>query len=810
MTSKAFFRLTIISALLLFLGLNDNHNVVIGKCSDSDIIIFESTIENYYDDIVEYDNDSENVIIDEDVVEVEEPLINVEAYFYLNTTGKSSKYISCTECVEIGVGEISYDSSMDKLIIRNDPESVNEHLVYVPDYSGYIDSGESIQWMTIYRGYMIYRVIGEIVTYEEDIAETELEEFDMEYNSEVAYALLGSANVFEEETDDIILDYTSASKVFDTVSDMVKTDIPVGMNITTNGYYSYGDGGGAEYYVADSPSYIYESLENGLFANLVIGDSVNIKQLGAVGDGTTNEAPIFARLSYLEVNNVIIPEGIYDLKNMEVCFTASMSITGSSADNCIIKNLNLVAPYGLTLSNVTCDGGTTKTVCTPEANLDVSVMFMVSPIGGQSLNYSSCVFKNVDVVSFANQQNGYFERDVVSDCVFENIGRVAIYHSLDSSYTSYCNNTFSDIGSTLITSGPVSAIWIGDITNNTYTQSEYIEIRNNIFENLYTGNDFDADSKHALNANFIAIRGNKAEITGNTINNLIGFGNDREAVYSKVKDLIVDGNIISNGGTGEGYICSKGTSGESNCIITNNIITGEYGCGICSYSGTEIRNNVINIDYCKAAIISGSRSDQDDGIPVYICDNNIQCGCVGIYTYDGESIDSYSSGNIIKVISPAGITEVSGNVVYPGMEYTSYIAIGNARDSINVINNEINASGIGGTGISIYSTSKEIARLDQIVNVSQNKIYLCGGKKAVNINFVESGSCREIYYDENEVYFDNITVRSYPLVCSSNVENNDTLEISGNSANAPKSKMYIKYSVNTVYNNDDFAIVSKK
>ena len=607
----------------------------------------------------------------------------------------------------------------------------------------------------------------------------------------------------ESEEDDNIEDGNYAC-----VLEMKQANLEKGEKVFTDGYYKAFDGGGAEYVISDTPDILHEVLENGLYANLVAETSINIRQLGAVGDGTVDDFQYFSKAISLGFTEIIVPVGIYNLGYNELLLPNNISIIGENVNDCILENVNITARYGLTLKNVTCEGGTERSLRTPEALIEASVMLVVSPIGEQSIEYENCIFKNTDIASFANESDGSFLNDIVKNCIFTNIGRVAVYHSLNEKNTSYCNNFFSEIGSKLINSGPVAAIWIGDITNNTYTQSQYIEIRNNTFTNLYTANDFDPESKHSINANFIAIRAEKADIDANNINNLVGYGNDREAVYTKVRSLTVKNNVIKNGGSGEGYICNKGQAENSNSIVINNTISGEFGCGICNYCGAEICNNSVQINYCKAAIISGSRSDQIDGMPVTIKGNNIKCGMTGSYIYSGTVIDDYNSGNLIKVISPTGSADVSQNILYPQAEYTSYIAIGNAKDSISIVGNIIDGLNLGGNGISIYSTSKSESNANQIIVVKENTIKLGGGNRAVNISFVEQGTSRQTLYQDNEVDFSDSTVLSYALVYNCDSQNNDFLNISGNISNVNAGNLVIRSTSKNLDNtNEGFAIV---
>ncbi len=72
------------------------------------------------------------------------------------------------------------------------------------------------------------------------------------------------------------------------------TKLDIGQNVKTLGYYSTGDGGGAEYIVVangtgtdDGGS--YHDMDNGNQLELIVSGSVNVKQFGAAGDGVTDD-----------------------------------------------------------------------------------------------------------------------------------------------------------------------------------------------------------------------------------------------------------------------------------------------------------------------------------------------------------------------------------------------------------------------------------------------------------------------------------------------------------------------------------------
>ena len=103
---------------------------------------------------------------------------------------------------------------------------------------------------------------------------------------------------------------------FDTVADMKAGNLSAGDMAITKGYYSANDGGGAEYNIVSTTSNYSETLNNNLKAELIIKDTINVKQFGCYGDDIHDDTTLLENsLNYATNNNynVAIPTGIYKI-----------------------------------------------------------------------------------------------------------------------------------------------------------------------------------------------------------------------------------------------------------------------------------------------------------------------------------------------------------------------------------------------------------------------------------------------------------------------------------------------------------------
>ena len=151
--------------------------------------------------------------------------------------------------------------------------------------------------------------------------------------------------------------------LFSNVAEMKATNpnkIRVGYKLRTLGFYIAGDGGGADYLIidnigedeADEASIII--LQRGLYAKLLLKNSMDIKQFGAVGDAVKDNTDIFnIAIKNMVGGTLIISRGVYlitdTLKipdNIEIKGNAITGVQFSSiTDIDELKKLNLTYIY---------------------------------------------------------------------------------------------------------------------------------------------------------------------------------------------------------------------------------------------------------------------------------------------------------------------------------------------------------------------------------------------------------------------------------------------------------------------------------
>ena len=158
-------------------------------------------------------------------------------------------------------------------------------------------------------------VIGEVARLSELF--TELKSFVDNYfdNLDVQEEINNKLDAMAEDgtLQEIITAYiqSNVAWTFDTVADMkLSENLIAGSYAQTLGFHDINDGGGALYYITDSgTANEMDIIEVGtLYANLVYGKSIDVKQVGAYGDDTHNDYAAINRAYQIASNDSIILE----------------------------------------------------------------------------------------------------------------------------------------------------------------------------------------------------------------------------------------------------------------------------------------------------------------------------------------------------------------------------------------------------------------------------------------------------------------------------------------------------------------------
>lgn len=140
---------------------------------------------------------------------------------------------------------------------------------------------------------------------------------------------------------EIIADYLNSKAVFGYVNiDEMKeaTNLILGSYARTTGFYELSDGGGALYKIVDeevtADNMFYIELDNGLLAKLIVENELNIKTLGALGDGETNENTLF-NTAVNSGYDLYIPKGTYLIENIKL--KTRQKMRGENMTSTVIK-----------------------------------------------------------------------------------------------------------------------------------------------------------------------------------------------------------------------------------------------------------------------------------------------------------------------------------------------------------------------------------------------------------------------------------------------------------------------------------------
>ena len=221
---------------------------------------------------------------------------------------------------------------------------------------------------------------------------------------------------------------------YDTVADM-KADakLKVGDMAITLGYYEPNDGGSGQYNITNirNINKYQENLNNGLYANLIVENEINVECFGAIGDGIINDTD--AIINCFKYSKKIIANKIYKCNFSDIEISNDFILIGNGTfklnkiifnGKVNINNINFIfddtTSLGITLNG---NNSIIKSCIFNNLNLNAKTSLL-------SIKANNIIVKDS---SFINNQSGRagimantVDNCVVKNCYFEKIGETAV------------------------------------------------------------------------------------------------------------------------------------------------------------------------------------------------------------------------------------------------------------------------------------------------------------------------------------------------------------------------------------------------
>lgn len=338
---------------------------------------------------------------------------------------------------------------------------------------------------------------------------------------------------------------------------------------------------------------------------VVIPQSINIKDYGATGNGTSNDSTAFKNAyNAAQSQNLplYLPAGTYNLNNLTIWSnTTSVTIFGDGAEKTFLKNCGEIHfNYNITLSDFSIIESAAYVIyLVPKTEVTVNIK-NVKFIG---------VDNAVESAFFYCSNNDYSIKSVTIDnCYVTNANRaIALYTNVQNCTITNC--TFENLG--YATADFASGIILG--VDGLKTASNVL-ISGNTIKNLKTYPSADSDDEDLISRAYgILVYGEKnIVISYNHIENIVG-GSAHTGIYTKSAEAQILYNEIINCGDGSGAsgaaIINK-KDATTNYVIRGNKITinttpaGTQNFECIYFKGTNvlIEDNIINMTVDGIAI----------------------------------------------------------------------------------------------------------------------------------------------------------------------------------------------------------------
>ncbi len=241
---------------------------------------------------------------------------------------------------------------------------------------------------------------------------------------------------FQEE---IVEDLDDDDSTFKNVAEMSSANLSEGDVVTTSGYYKAKDGGGAKYKIASRSAFGYVQLVSGLYANPVFdGGIVNVKALGAVGDGITDDADIINKALNSGYNIIEFPKAKYACNSHITMTKPGVAVRGNYST--LVTNDNFYPDYkewffSVNANNIAIDR--LKLECAETHTHKFKTQMGVINANGVEITHCEFYIPHDVIASNPLQRIEYSNLDVWSGCYNVRIDRCLMVDEADA-YAGLC------------------------------------------------------------------------------------------------------------------------------------------------------------------------------------------------------------------------------------------------------------------------------------------------------------------------------------------------------------------------------------
>lgn len=374
---------------------------------------------------------------------------------------------------------------------------------------------------------------GENITIEDDVISATDTTYGPATDTEIGLVKPGDGLEVDASGTMSISNVEQYAHFFDTVADMKSAaNLADGDYARTLGYYSKDDIGGAYYRISNvAPSGYYETLASGLYAELLIEDTMNVKQFGCKGDDSNNDTTKF-NVALDNCKKIFVPSGTYRIDRFLP--KSNQEIVGIGRP--VIKLVGTLAP-----------------LCELSSNLKLENLHIVSE--NENLEWDRCNISNKEDITISSCVIEGFRHDSQAPnawgILIGNSNRI----SINSCY--FDNNSQSDIAmvngceNISISNCSGSSFFINIEPNDLSAPNDAISISNcklarlNILENNFNGTGTNSTTISSCTIGILKYDGGGATFVSCSIDD---FANEINSgvIYGGTVKFIDSGNFTKN------------------------------------------------------------------------------------------------------------------------------------------------------------------------------------------------------------------------------------------------------------------------